>query len=59
MMNENQPEDIYKRTKAFALRVIKRYEALPKTTTAQVMGSQVLRCITITMSWMLGSFGLN
>ena len=31
------------RTKAFALRIIKLYVALPKRTEAQVMGKQVLR----------------
>ncbi|MGH9941568.1 MAG: four helix bundle protein [Pyrinomonadaceae bacterium] len=31
------------RTKAFALRVIKLYGSLPKTTEAQVIGKQVLR----------------
>ena len=31
------------RTKNFALRVIRMYGALPKTTEAQVMGKQVLR----------------
>ncbi|MEM8947534.1 MAG: four helix bundle protein [Planctomycetota bacterium] len=31
------------RTKEFALRVIRLYEALPKSTTAQVIGKQVLR----------------
>ena len=31
------------RTKAFALRIIRLYAALPKTTAAQVIGKQVLR----------------
>jgi four helix bundle protein len=31
------------RTKRFALRIIKLYSALPKTTEAQVLGKQVLR----------------
>lgn len=35
--------DLKKRTKAFALRIIRLYAALPKTTTAQVLGKQVLR----------------
>ena len=34
------------RTKAFALRVIKMYCRLPKTTEAQVLGKQVLRAGT-------------
>ncbi len=36
-------QDLGQRTKAFALRVIRLYAALPKTTVAQVMGKQVLR----------------
>ncbi len=39
-MNES---DLKKRTKDFALRVIKLYTALPKTTEAQVLGKQILR----------------
>lgn len=35
--------DLKVRTKAFALRVIKMYTKLPKSTEAQVMGKQVLR----------------
>jgi four helix bundle protein len=31
------------RTKQFALRIVKAYQALPKTTEAQVIGKQVLR----------------
>lgn len=31
------------RTRAFALRIIKLYTALPKTTEAQVIGKQILR----------------
>lgn len=38
--------DLRMRTKQFALRVIRLYEALPKTTTAQVIGKQVLRSAT-------------
>ena len=40
-MIENQ--DLKLRTKQFALRIIRLYTALPKTTEAQVMGKQVLR----------------
>ena len=40
-MIENQ--DLNLRTKQFALRIIRLYTALPKTTEAQVMGKQVLR----------------
>jgi four helix bundle protein len=35
--------DLKTRTKAFALRVIRLYSALPKTTEAQVLGRQLLR----------------
>jgi len=45
-MNEKPPHDIYERTKAFALRVIKLFSALPKTTEARVIGKQVLRSAT-------------
>jgi four helix bundle protein len=34
------------RTKQFALRIIKLYQALPKTTEAQVIGNQILRAGT-------------
>lgn len=36
-------DDLKQRTKEFALRIIKLYGALPKTTEAQVMGKQALR----------------
>lgn len=39
MMNEKQ--GIVKRTKMFALRIIRLYSSLPKTTEAQVIGKQV------------------
>ena len=35
--------DLRDRTKSFALRIIKVYTALPKTTEAQVIGKQILR----------------
>jgi four helix bundle protein len=35
--------DLRDRTKSFALRIVKLYTALPKTTEAQVLGKQVLR----------------
>jgi len=35
--------DLPARTKAFALRIVKMFCALPKTTEAQVLGKQVLR----------------
>jgi len=37
------PEDLKTRTKRFALRIVRLYCALPKTTAAQVMGKQMLR----------------
>ena len=42
-MDENRGADLRGRTKAFALRVVRMFGALPKTTEAQVMGKQVLR----------------
>lgn len=41
-----QPEQLRDRTKQFALRVIRLFQALPKTTEAQVLGKQLLRCGT-------------
>ena len=38
-----RPKDIGERTKAFSLRIIRLYAALPKTTEAQVIGKQILR----------------
>src|SRR5277367_5803795 len=35
--------DLRERTKEFALRIIRMFAALPKTTEAQVLGKQVLR----------------
>ena len=42
-MGEN---DLKKRTKAFALRIIKLVESLPPDKTADVIGKQLLRCGT-------------
>ena len=39
----DKPPDLKLRTKAFALRIIRLFAALPKTTEAQVIGKQVLR----------------
>lgn len=36
-------QDLRKRTKDFALRIIRLYSSLPKSTVAQVMGKQILR----------------
>ena len=47
MRSENADNnDLKKRTKSFALRVIKLVESLPKTPTARVIGGQLLRCGT-------------
>ena len=42
-MAEEKTRDLKQRTKDFALRIIRLYVALPKTTEAQVLGKQVLR----------------
>ena len=39
-------EELKKRTKEFALRVIRLAEALPRTQTSQVIGNQLLRSAT-------------
>lgn len=39
----NERHDLLTRTKAFALRIVRLYAALPKTTEAQVIGKQLLR----------------
>jgi four helix bundle protein len=42
-MSKTQEVELRSRTKAFALRIIRLYASLPKTTQAQVLGKQVLR----------------
>ena len=42
-MNNQAPQDLRTRTSDFALRIIKLYVSLPKSTEAQVIGKQVLR----------------
>src|ERR1041384_6544672 len=42
-LNDIERRDLRKRTKLFALRIIKLYASLPKSTAAQVIGKQVLR----------------
>jgi four helix bundle protein len=42
-MENEKPQDLRTRTSDFALRIIKLYVSLPKTTEAQVIGKQVLR----------------
>src|SRR5271170_3195887 len=39
----DKPQDLIPRTKAFALRIIQMFAALPKTEVARVLGKQVLR----------------
>lgn len=43
---ERPPQDLKTRTKAFAMRVIKLYAALPKSGEAQVLGRQLLKAGT-------------
>ncbi|MBU0509050.1 four helix bundle protein [bacterium] len=38
-----EEQDLRKRTKAFALRIIRLYAALPKQSAVQILGRQVLR----------------
>ncbi len=42
-MNEDEKKDLRFRTRSFALRIIRLYSSLPKTTEAQVLGRQLLR----------------
>ena len=46
-MDERDARDLLARTKAFALRIVRLYSSLPKTTEAQVLGKQVLRSGTL------------
>ena len=44
MRDEKKPSvDLSERTKSFALRIVRLYTALPKSTLAQTLGKQVLR----------------
>ncbi len=45
-MEENAARDLKDRTKGLALRVIRMFARLPKTTVAEVLGKQVLRSAT-------------
>ena len=40
------PEEFKKRTRAFAIRVVRLVESLPSSGTASIMGKQLLRCGT-------------
>jgi four helix bundle protein len=42
-MTDANPQDLKVRTSDFALRIVRMYVSLPKTTEAQVLGKQVLR----------------
>jgi four helix bundle protein len=42
-MPDEKPQDLKERTSEFALRIIRMYVRLPKSTEAQVIGKQVLR----------------
>src|SRR5215510_3515796 len=42
----SKAEDLRDRTKKFAIRIVYLFRALPKSTEAQVMGKQLLRCGT-------------
>ena len=42
-MNERKRQDLKVRTKAYALRIVRLYVALPKRAEAQVLGKQLLR----------------
>jgi four helix bundle protein len=45
-MTQDNPPDLRKRTKQFAIRIIRLYTALANTTVTQVLGKQLLRCGT-------------
>jgi len=40
---QKEEQDLRDRTKAFALRIVRMFSALPKTTEAPVLGKQLLR----------------
>jgi four helix bundle protein len=43
---DSRTEKLRERTKAFAIRIIHIFQALPQTKEAQVIGNQLLRCGT-------------
>jgi four helix bundle protein len=45
-MKDEERQDLRRRTKAFALRIIRLYTNLPRTVEAQVLGKQMLRAGT-------------
>ncbi len=42
----DSPEQMRQRTKAFAVRILRLFRALPQTRDAQIIGTQLLRCGT-------------
>jgi len=42
----SRPQELRERTKKFAIRVIRLFQALPKSPEAQILGKQLLRCGT-------------
>jgi four helix bundle protein len=42
-MGEKEKQELRTRTKSFALRIIRLYVSLPKTTQSQILGKQVVR----------------
>ena len=40
------PQELRERTKKFAIRIIRLFQALPKSSEAQILGKQLLRCGT-------------
>jgi four helix bundle protein len=42
-VSEKSAHDLRKRTKAFALQILRLYASLPRKTEAQIVGKQVLR----------------
>jgi four helix bundle protein len=43
IMNDIERHDLRTRTKLFALRIIKLYASLPRSTEAQILGRQLVR----------------
>ena len=46
MVIVSRPQELRERTKKFAIRVIRLFQALPKSPEAQILGKQLLRCRT-------------
>ncbi len=49
-------KDLRQRTKSFALRIVRMFSALPKTTEAQILGKQVLAFRDVGGSKLSGGF---